>query len=81
MKKIFITIMIIILVIIIGGFTYNFINQTGRQYEILEVSEYNYFILKQNNLNGVIDKKGNTIIPTNYEDIKIPNPEKAVFIC
>lgn len=79
MRKVFIIGIVILLVIIAGGFVYNY--QNMREYKILEITNLNYFILKQNNLNGVIDKNGKTIIPANYDDIKIPNPEKSVFIC
>lgn len=71
----------IILIVIIAGVSYYFIRENGRKYEIAKVENYNYFVLKQNNLSGVIDKAGNKIIEAEYEDIKIPNPEKAVFIC
>ena len=71
----------IILITIIAGVSYYFIKENGRKYEIAKVENYNYFILKQNNLSGVIDKVGNKIIESEYEDIIIPNPEKAVFVC
>lgn len=56
-------------------------NEQGRGYEIETIKQYNYFILKQEDKYGVIDKKGNRIIEPQYSDIKIPNPEKAVFVC
>lgn len=71
----------IILIAIIAGVSYYFIKENGKKYEIAKVENYNYFVLKQNNLSGVIDKAGNKIIESEYEDIKIPNPEKAVFVC
>lgn len=71
----------IILIVIIAGVLYYFIKENGRKYEIAKVENYNYFVLKQNNLSGVIDKNGNKIIEAEYEEIKIPNPEKAVFVC
>ena len=46
-----------------------------------KIENYNYFVLKKNNLSGVIDKTGKTIIEPNYEEVKIPNPEKEIFIC
>ena len=80
MKKTFrirIAIITIIVISIIAFCIYKFIQNDSKKYEIAKVNEYNYFLLKQNNLYGVIDKKGNTII----NEIKIPNPEKAIFIC
>ena len=32
-------------------------------------------------LTGVINKEGNAIINPKYEDVKIPNPEKDLFVC
>ena len=84
MKRKFIIRNIIILVILIGvitGVSYYFIEQNAKKYEIAKVEQYNYFVLKQNEKSGVIDKNGNKIIETEYEDVKIPNPEQAIFIC
>lgn len=77
--------MIIIAIVVIGAVAswliYNFVQEKGKEYEIEEVKQYNYFLLKQNNSYGVIDKKGNIIIPAEYSEIKIPNPEKGIFVC
>ena len=84
MKKNFIIrniIIAILLIIIIGGASYYFIKKNGRKYEVAKIENYNYFVLKKNNLSGVIDKTGKTIIEPNYEEVKIPNPEKEIFIC
>lgn len=83
MKKRYVIIIIAILILIsIASVTiYNIVVENGKSYEIEEVKQYNYFILKQDDLYGVIDKKGNTMIAPEYSEIKIPNPEKAVFVC
>ena len=84
MKKRYIVAIIIVLLIIlsIGGFfVYNIMIENGRKYEIAQIKQYNYFVLKQQSGYGVIDKKGNIIVESEYEDVKIPNPEKAVFVC
>ena len=84
MKKkniILIIVSILILIAVISIIAYNFINKDARKYEIEEVKEYNYFILKQNDLYGVIDREGNKIIEPEYTEIIIPNPEKPVFVC
>lgn len=70
-----------LLIAVIIGISYYFITQNAKKYEIEKVENYNYFVLKQNNLSGVIDKEGNKIVEAKYEDIKIPNPEKNIFIC
>ena len=84
MKKTFrirITIIAIIVICAITIGIYQLIKNRNKQYEIEKINEYNYFVLKQDNLYGVINKKGDIIIETQYDDIKIPNPEKAVFVC
>ena len=84
MKRTFIIRNIIIAVIIIclvASIVYYFSQRVDRDYEIEKVEEYNYFILKSQDKYGVIDKNGNTIIDVKYDDVKIPNPSKALFIC
>ena len=84
MKRKFIirnVILAILLIAIVVGVSYYFIVKNGRKYEIEKVENYNYFVLKQGDLTGVIDKEGNTVVNTKYEDIKIPNPEKDLFVC
>lgn len=71
----------VLLIAIIVGVAYYFIRENGRKYEIAQVEKYNYFVLKQEVASGVIDRNGNKIIEAEYDDVKIPNPEKAVFIC
>lgn len=80
-KKCIIGIIIIVIAIITAFVVYKVIKENGRNYEIEKVSNYNYFVVMQNNLYGVIDKTGNTIISPKYQEVKIPNPEKAVFVC
>jgi len=75
---ILIFILIIITIVIIGIYA---IIKNGKNYEIEQIKEYNYFVLKQNDLYGVIDKKGNIVIQAKYNEVKIPNPQKAVFVC
>lgn len=79
--RIWVSIIVIIAVVAISLLAYYLIKINGRKYEIAKIEEYNYFILKKNNNYGVIDKSGNIIIEPSYTEIKIPNPEKAVFVC
>ena len=74
-------ILAILLIVITVGVSYYFIKKNGRKYEIEKVENYNYFVLKQNNLSGVIDKEGNKVIEPNFDEVKIPNPEKGIFVC
>lgn len=72
---------IIIILILLGIGTYLFLDYKNKEYNVTEVSQYNYYKLNENNKYGVIDITGNIVIEPIYDDIKIPNPEKAVFIC
>ena len=84
MKRNFIIRNIIIAVLVVAiivGVSVYFIYTNGRKYEVEKVSTYNYFVLKKDNLSGVIDRSGNTIIDVSYDDVVIPNPEKALFVC
>lgn len=82
-KKILTLILTIILIIIAIGthFIVQNIQKENRKYEIENISEYKYFVVKENSKYGVIDANGKKIIDTKYKDVKIPNPERAVFIC
>lgn len=60
MKKryiILIVVIVLILLVSVAGVAYYIINAKSKEYEIEKVEEYNYFVLKQNDLYGVIDKK------------------------
>lgn len=84
MKKKNIIILVTILIIIIaisGYFILQKIQQENKKYEIETISEYKYFVVREYDKYGVIDTQGNKIIDTKYDDVKIPNPEKAVFVC
>lgn len=81
-KYVILIVVAILIAIAIGTFIIYHINQeSGKSYEIEQVKQYNYFLLKQGEQYGVIDRAGNTIIDAKYSEIKIPNPEKAVFAC
>lgn len=82
MKKKYVTIIAILIFIAIASIIiYNISTKNNKTNKIEEVKQYNYFVLKQNDLYGVMDKEGNTIIAPEYNEIKIPNPEKGIFIC
>lgn len=80
MKK-FVVPIIAIIIVIIGIFLIRNLNKNNKEYELAKITEYNYFISEENDLYGVIDKQGNTIIDTKYTKIVIPNPEEDVFAC
>lgn len=81
-KNIIILVIILIAIIVISvSFITRKIQKENRRYETETITEYKYFVVKEENKYGVIDVQGNKIIETQYENVKIPNPEKAVFIC
>lgn len=84
MKRTFIirnVILTILILAIIIGVSYYFIITNNKKYEIEKVEQYNYFLLKQDGKTGVIDRSGNIVIDVKYDDIKIPNPQKDLFVC
>lgn len=80
-KKNIVIIGIIIVIIssIIGIYLYK--DYQNKKYEVEEIVSYLYYPIYENGKMGVIDTKGNIVVEPIYEDINIPNPEKAVFIC
>ena len=80
MKKKIILILAII-IIMAGGFIIKKQKNSKFDYKIETVSEYNYFLYKNENSYGVIDKEGKVVINAKYTNVIIPNPEKDIFIC
>lgn len=80
MKK---NIKLIILMILVGIITFfsikAILNKKTLQNEVTEKKEVNYFILKENNKEGVLDKKGNKIVEAKYDKIIIPNYSYPLF--
>lgn len=74
-------ILIVLVLILLEIGVYLFFNYKNKQYYVAEISQYNYYKLNENNKYGVINTKGEVIIEPTYDNIQIPNPEKAVFIC
>ena len=80
-KKCIIAILAIIITVSVIYTVISFINKNKREYEIEEISQFNYYTIKNDGKVGVIDTNGNQIIEPKYDGIKIPNPLKPVFIC
>ena len=73
-NKIIILVMIFILAIALVGIFW-YVNNTKMKYEIKEITEYNYYLLKTKDSKiGVIDKFGKIIITPDTQNIIIPNP-------
>lgn len=81
LKKRIVIILFIIIGILMVALITNIIEKKNKKYQIEEISEYKYFVVKEDNKYGVINTKGEKIIECEYEDIKIPNPQKDVFLC
>ena len=80
MKKVII-ILALIVIAIIGGFFIKKNIDNKYNYKIENISEFKYYIYKDNNQYGVIDENGQIIIAANYNNIVIPNPSKDIFVC
>lgn len=76
-KKITITIVLVILIILIGVII---TRNIGQNLEIATIKEFKYYKYIENGKMGVIDSKGQVIINAEYNAIRIPNPEKDLFI-
>ena len=80
-KYIIAIILLVVIVAVATYFIYTNIVKEGRKYEIEQIENFNYLVLKQGESYGVIDRSGNLIINAEYTNVIIPNPEKPVFIC
>lgn len=81
--KIFVGIAMVIFLIAILGLTFLKIGSKKKAGNVAEGEENilaEYFLLSNEENVGVIDKKGNLILPNQYTNIVIPNPSKPVFI-
>ena len=70
---------IIVIAIVVGCIMV--INKNSRKYNVTKITEYNYYTMVKNGKTGIIDKQGNLLIEPTYASIRIPNPEKPVFVC
>lgn len=76
---IIIGILLVVISIIVGSYFY--LDYKAKQYEVEEINQFSYYLLYENKKMGVIDTKGNILVEPIYDDIKIPNPTKPVFVC
>ena len=70
-----ISITIIIAIIVHQKLKYNI------EYEAEKINKYEYYTLYKDNKMGIIDKQGNILIEPIYDNVKMPNPSKPVFVC
>lgn len=82
MKKGFVFVILIIIIVIFASyFIVNKITNNKRAYNIEQVTNFNYFVMKEAEKYGVIDASGKVITEATYDNLIIPNPSKDVFIC
>lgn len=74
-------VVIILLIILTIYFIQRGISESNYEYEIPVITDYKYFLIIEDEKYGVIDKEGNTLIDTIYDEIVIPNPEEDVVVC
>lgn len=72
---------VIVLIVVISIGVYFILKNKNVNYSVEEVSKYNYNQVNKDGKYGVISAKGDILIEPIYDNIKIPNPEKDVFIC
>ncbi|MBR3003276.1 MAG: WG repeat-containing protein [Clostridia bacterium] len=82
MKKNIIKISIFVLIVLLAIlFMVLGAKEQGRKYKLEEVKEFNYFVLQKDGKYGVIDKTAKIVVEPKYENVVIPNPSKAIFVC
>ncbi len=79
-KKVLIIVIISILILLGISIFIIFSKRVDREYEIITEKEYNYWLLKQDDRYGVINKYGDIILEPEYDQIDIPNRDKAIFV-
>ncbi|MBO5479301.1 MAG: WG repeat-containing protein [Clostridia bacterium] len=79
--KVGIIVAVVLIIVIVTLGIYFYIDYQNKKYEVEEVSSFRYYPIYERGKMGVIDTNGNVLIDPIYENVKIPNPEKAVFIC
>ena len=81
-KKIVLVCFIVALVIIAGIFLFVSKNkkEPNRDYTLFSVSEYLYYPLKSEGKYGVIKRDGTVVVEPVYDEVQVPNQDRAVFI-
>lgn len=74
-------VVVVAVIAVVAGICYYFVSQNNNKYQVEEVAEYKYYKLEREGKIGIINLKGEILIEAVYDDIKIPNPEKPVFVC
>ena len=83
MKKRLMFLIIAIIVIIVAimlSITISKKKEKDRDYELLSPTEYLYYPLEINKKFGVLKRNGDVVIDAEYDEVQIPNSDKAIFI-
>ena len=80
MKKIIIFI-IAIVIVVAGVLFFRTKSDNKYNYTIEEVSEFKYYVYKENEKCGVIDASGKIILDAKYTNVVIPKPSRDLFVC
>lgn len=84
MNKKWIVVICFVFILIIGIFAgSSFLSRKkglDRDYDILKVTEYKYYLLKVDKKYGVIKKDGTVIVEPMYDEVQIPNQDIDVFV-
>ena len=70
----------IVIVLVIVSIIFN-VGMKNKKFSLEKISHIEYMLYFDSNKYGVINKNGEVIIKAQYDEIDIPNPSKAVFIC
>lgn len=80
-RVILIGLVVIIIVIIILSMIFSGKQEkVDRDYELLNVSDYLYYPLKSGGKYGVIKKDGVVVIEPIYDEVQVPNQDRAIFV-
>lgn len=82
-KKGLIFVVIIIILILIAVLCSVFLSKKkirDRDYELLSVTEYTYYPLEVEEKYGVINKDGTIVVNPDFDEVQIPNQDKAIFV-
>lgn len=80
-NKVKVLILSILIVLLVVGIYFLIFKNKKNNYSVEEISKYKYNQLNKDGKYGVISAKGDILVEPEYDSIKIPNPEKGVFIC
>lgn len=79
LKNVILFVAIIIVMAVVGIVIIK--NGRSKKFTLETVTSVDYMLFSENNKYGVINKNGDVLVKSEYDEIDIPNPSKPVFIC